>query len=152
MKLIASLAEYKKPYQYLINNLRKDVNRSTLSATNQQNYNTILKGLNSIKAELKKNRNNIEKLHQAQILRRKHRRATKVQAHIRGFLTRTRINRDRYVSVKGPNGNISIAVMPHRASGFRAIAAATEAKRLNKARLNAIHNQNARNWAAAHTN
>ena len=135
MRLIVSLAQYNRPYQQLINSLRNGTNRSTLSATNQKNYNTILKGLNAIKAELKKENNRIERLHQAQILRRKHRRATKVQAHVRGFLERKRQNKARFVPIMGPNGKISIAVRNIPTSGFRAIAAKRAAENRNLTRM-----------------
>jgi hypothetical protein len=134
MRLIASLAEYGRPYQNTINNLPRQVNRSTLSANNKKNYNTILKGLNAIKAEVKKENNRINRLRQAQILRRKTRRATKVQAHVRGFLERRRQNKARFVPTVGPNGRISIAVRNTPTSGFRAIAAkrAAENRNLNR--------------------
>lgn len=135
MRLIASLAQYGRPYQNTINNLPRRVNRSTLSANNKKNYNTILKGLNSIKAELKKENNRINRLHQAQILRRKNRRATKVQAHVRGFLERRRQNKARFVPTVGPNGRISVAVRNTPTSGFRAIAAKRAAENRNLARM-----------------
>jgi hypothetical protein len=135
MRLIASLAQYNRPYQQLINNLRTGTNRSTLNANNKKNYNTILKGLNAIKAELKKENNRIERLRQAQILRRKDRRATKVQAHVRGFLERKRQNKARFVPVMGPNGKISIAVRNIPTSGFRAIAAKRAAENRNLTRM-----------------
>ena len=135
MRLIASLAQYGRPYQNTINNLPRRVNRSTLSANNKKNYNTILKGLNAIKAELKKENNRINRLHQAQILRRKNRRATKVQAHVRGFLERRRQNKARFVPTVGPNGRISIAVRNTPTSGFRAIAAKRAAENRNLARM-----------------
>ena len=135
MRLIASLAQYNRPYQQLINKLRTGTNRSTLNANNKKNYNTILKGLNAIKAELKKENNRIERLHQAQVLRRKHRRATKVQAHVRGFLERKRQNKARFVPIMGPTGKISIAVRNIPTSGFRAIAAKRAAENRNLSRM-----------------
>ena len=133
MRLINSLAKYGQPYQNTINNLPRRVNRNTLSENNKKNYNTILKGLNAIRAELKKENNRLNQLQMAQVMKRKHRRATKVQAYVRGFLERRRQNKARYVV--GPNGRISIATVPHRASGFRAIAAKRAAEKRNLNRL-----------------
>ena len=93
MRLIASMAKYNRPYQNQINNLPRKVNRSTLSENNKKNYNTILRGLNAIQAELKKENNRLNQLRTAQVMRRKNRRATKVQAHVRGFLERKRQNK-----------------------------------------------------------
>jgi transposase len=133
MRLINNLAKYGRSYQNEINNLPRRVNRNSLSENNKKNYNTILKGLNAIRAELKKDNNRLNQLRTAQRMRIKHRRATKVQAYIRGFLERRRQNKARYVV--GPNGRISIAVVPHRASGFRAIAAKRTAEKRNLNRL-----------------
>jgi len=133
MRLINSLAEYGRPYKNTINNFSRQVNRNSLNENNKKNYNTILKGLNAIRAELKKENNRLNQLRTAQRMRIKHRRATKVQAHVRGFLERRRQNKARYVV--GPNGKISIAVVPHRASGFRAIAAKRVAENRNLNRL-----------------
>jgi len=133
MRLINSLAKYGRPYQNEINSLPRKVNRNSLSENNKKNYNTILKGLNAIRAELKKENNRLNQLRMAQVMKRQHRRATKVQAHVRGFLERRRQNKARYVV--GPNGRISIAVVPHRASGFRAIAAKRAAEKRNLNRL-----------------
>jgi len=133
MRLINSLAEYGRPYKNTINNFSRQVNRNSLNENNKKNYNTILKGLNAIRAELKKENNRLNQLRTAQRMRIKHRRATKVQAHVRGFLERRRQNKARYVV--GPNGKISIAVVPHRASGFRAIAAKRAAENRNLNRL-----------------
>lgn len=133
MRLINSLATYGRPYQNTINNLPRRVNRNTLSENNKKNYNTILKGLNAIRAELKKENNRLRQLNEAQRMKRKHRRATKAQAYVRGFLERRRQNKARYVV--GPNGRISIATVPHRASGFRAIAAKRAAEKRNLNRL-----------------
>ena len=136
MRLIASLAEYGRPYQNTINNLPRQVNRSTLSANNKKNYNTIIRGLNAIKAELKKENNRINRLQEAQRMRRKNRRATKVQAHVRGFLERRRQNKARFVPVVGPNGKVLIAVRKNvPTSGFRAIAAKRAAENRNLARM-----------------
>ena len=133
MRLINSLAEYGRPYKNTINNFSRQVNRNTLSENNKKNYNTILKGLNAIRAELKKENNRLNQLRTAQRMRIKHRRATKVQAHVRGFLERRRQNKARYVV--GPNGRISVATVPHRASGFRAIAAKRVAEKRNLNRM-----------------
>lgn len=135
MRLIASMAKYSRPYQNQINNLPRKVNRSTLSENNKKNYNTILRGLNAIQAELKKENNRLNQLRAAQVMRRKNRRATKVQAHVRGFLERKRQNKDRFVSVVGPNGRISIAVRNTPTSGFRAIAAKRAAENRNLQRM-----------------
>ena len=62
MRLIASLAKYNRPYQYMINNLSRSVNKNSLSVNNKKNYNTILKGLNAIHAELKKENNALNKM------------------------------------------------------------------------------------------
>lgn len=134
MRLINSLAKSNLPYQNRINNLPRQVNRSTLSENNKKNYNTILRGLNAIRTELKKENNRLNELRAARVTRTKHRRATKVQAHVRGFLERRRQNKARFVV--GPNGKISsVAVVPHRASGFRAIAAKRTAQNRNLVRL-----------------
>ena len=135
MRLIASLAEYGRPYQNTINKLPRQVNRSTLSANNKKNYNTILRGLNAIKAELKKENNRINRLQEAQRMRRKNKRATKVQAHVRGFLERRRQNKARFVPVVGPNGKVLIAVRNTPMSGFRAIAAKRVAEKRNLNRM-----------------
>ena len=139
MRLIESMAKYNRPYQNMINNLPRKLNRSTLSANNKKNYNTILRGLNAIKAELKKENNRLVRLREAQALLRKNRRATKVQAHVRGFLERRRQNKDRFVRVTGPNGRISIAVRNTPTSGFRAIAAKRAAENRNLARMFQSH-------------
>lgn len=134
MRLINSLATYGRPYQKYINNLPRQVNRNSLSENNKKNYNTILKGLNAIRAEVKKENNRLRQMNEARRLQRRHRRATKVQAYVRGFLERRRQNKARYVV--GPNGKVSlIAVTPHRASGFRAIAAKRVAKNRNLVRM-----------------
>ena len=133
MRLINNLAKYGRSYQNEINNLPRRVNRNSLSENNKKNYNTILKGLNAIRAELKKDNNRLRQMNEARRVQRQHRRATKVQAYVRGFLERRRQNKARYVV--GPNGRISIAVVPHRASGFRAIAAKRTAEKRNLNRL-----------------
>jgi len=135
MRLIASMAKYNRPYQNQINNLPRKVNRSTLSEDNKRNYNTILRGLNAIQAELKKENNRLNQLRTAQVMRRKNRRATKVQAHVRGFLERKRQNKDRFVPTVGPNGKVSIAVRTVPTSGFRAIAAKRAAENRNLTRM-----------------
>lgn len=135
MRLIASLAKYNRPYQYMINNIHRHYNRNSLSDNNKKNYNTILKGLNAITAELKKENNASNKLREAQRMRTKHRRATKVQAHVRGFLERKRQNKARFVPTVGPNGKISMAVRKIPTSGFRAIAAKRTAENRNLQRM-----------------
>ena len=135
MRLIASMAKYNRPYQNQINNLPRKVNRSTLSENNKRNYNTILRGLNAIQAELKKENNRLNQLRTAQVMRRKNRRATKVQAHVRGFLERKRQNKERFVPIVGPNGKVSIAVRTVPTSGFRAIAAKRAAENRNLKRM-----------------
>lgn len=141
MRLIADLAKYGRPYQNLI---PPQVNRNTLNETSKKNYNTILNGLNAIRAELKKENNRLNQMREAQRMQRKHRRATKIQAHVRGFLERRRQNRARFVPVMGPNGRISVAVRNIPTSGFRAIAAKRKAERLNKARKEAANRNAAR--------
>ena len=135
MRLIASMAKYNRPYQNQINNLPRKVNRSTLSENNKKNYNTILRGLNAIQAELKKENNRLNQMRTAQVMRRKNRRATKVQAHVRGFLERKRQNKERFVPIVGPNGKVSIAVRTVPTSGFRAIAAKRAAENRNLKRM-----------------
>jgi len=135
MRLIASMAKYNRPYQNQINNLPRKVNRSTLSEDNKRNYNTIIRGLNAIQAELKKENNRLNQLRTAQVMRRKNRRATKVQAHVRGFLERKRQNKERFVPIVGPNGKVSIAVRTVPTSGFRAIAAKRAAENRNLTRM-----------------
>lgn len=135
MRLIASLAKYNRPYQYMINNLSRSVNKNSLSVNNKKNYNTILKGLNAIHAELKKENNALNKMREAERMRTKHRRATKVQAHVRGFLERKRQNKARFVPIVGPNGNVSMAVRKIPTSGFRAIAAKRTAENRNLQRM-----------------
>jgi len=138
MRLIVSLEKSNQNYQRLINNL-KNMNRSTLNANTQKNYNTIRKGLNAIKAELKKNNNASEQRRKETLLRGKarlnKRRATTVQAHVRGFLERKKQNKERFVPVTGPNGTTSIAVRTIPMSGFRAIAAKRAAENRNRARM-----------------
>jgi len=68
-------------------------------------------------------------------MRTKHRRATKVQAHVRGFLERRRQNKARFVPIVGPNGKVSIAVRTIPTSGFRAIAAKRTAEKRNLRRM-----------------
>jgi len=111
------------------------VNKNSLSVNNKKNYNTILKGLNAIHAELKKENNRINQLREAQRMRTKHRRATKVQAHVKGFLERRRQNKARFVPIMGPNGKISIAVRNTPTSGFRTIAAKRAAENSNLRRM-----------------
>lgn len=135
MRLVVSLANYERPYQHLINNLPRNVNRNTLSNNNKKNYNTIRKGLNAIRAEVKKNNNRLNRMREEQIKRRKNRRVSKVQAHVRGFLERKRQNKNRFVPVIGPNGKVSVAVRNTPTSGFRAIAAKRQAERRNLARM-----------------
>jgi len=129
------MAKYNRPYQNQINNLPRKVNRRTISETNKKNYNTILRGLNAIQAELKKENNRLNQLRTAQVMRRKNRRATKVQAHVRGFLERKRQNKERFVPIVGPNGKVSIAVRTVPTSGFRAIAAKRAAENRNLKRM-----------------
>jgi hypothetical protein len=129
------MAKYNRPYQNQINNLPRKVNRSTLSENNKKNYNTILRGLNAIQAELKKENNRLNQMRTAQVMRRKNRRATKVQAHVRGFLERKRQNKERFVPIVGPNGKVSIAVRTVPTSGFRAIAAKRAAENRNLKRM-----------------
>jgi hypothetical protein len=136
MRLIDSLAKNGRPYQNTINNVRRQVNRNTLSEINKKNYNTILKGLNAIKAELKKENNRLNQMRMAQVMKRQHRRATKVQAYVRGFLERKRQNKARFVPIIGPNGKVSIAVRKNvPTSGFRAIAAKRAAENRNLKRM-----------------
>lgn len=135
MRLIASVANAKQPYQYMINNIRRHYTRNNLSENNKKNYNTILKGLNAIKAELKKENNALNKLREAQRMRTKHRRATTVQAHVRGFLERKRQNKARFVPMVGPNGKVFMAVRQIPTSGFRAITAKRAAEKRNLNRM-----------------
>jgi hypothetical protein len=129
------MAKYNRPYQNEINRFIRETNRNALNNRNKKNYNTIVKGLNAIRAELKKENNRLDKLRQAQIMQRKHRRATKVQAHVRGFLERKRQNKSRFVPVMSPNGKMSVAVRTIPTSGFRAIAAKRAAEKRNLNRL-----------------
>ena len=136
MRLIVSMEKSNQNYQRLINNLP---NRSTLNANTQKNYNTIRKGINAIKAELKKNNNAAKQRQNAMLLRgkarRNTRRATTVQAHVRGFLERKKQNKARFVPVTGPNGTMSIAVRTTPTSGFRRIAAKRAAENRNRSRM-----------------
>lgn len=135
MRLIESMAKYNRPYQAEINRFISETNRNALNNRNKKNYNTIVKGLNAIRAELKKENNRFNRLREAQVMQRKHRRATKVQAHVRGFLERKRQNKSRFVPVVGPNGKVSVAVRTIPTSGFRAIAAKRAAEKRNLNRL-----------------
>ena len=146
MRLIASLAQYGRPYQNQINQINQllGVKRNNLSENNKNKYNTIKKGLNAIQAELKKENNRLNRMREAQRMQRKHRKATKIQAYVRGFLERRRQNRARFVPVMGPNGRISIAVRNIPTSGFRAIAAKRKVERLNRARKEAANRNAAR--------
>jgi len=135
MRLIVSMEKYNKNYQNLINKLPNQVNRSTLGVNNRNNYNTIIKGINAIKNAIKKNNEEIERYIKERVVKRKHRRATKVQAHVRGFLERKKQNKARFVPVTGPNGTMSIAVRTIPTSGFRAIAAKRAAEKRNLNRM-----------------
>lgn len=135
MRLIVSMEKYNKNYQNLINKLPNQVNMSTLGVNNRKNYNTILKGINAIKNAIKKNNEAADRYRQALALRRKNRKATKIQAHVRGFLERKQQNKARFVPVTGPNGTMSIAVRTIPTSGFRAIAAKRAAENRNLARM-----------------
>jgi hypothetical protein len=129
------MEKYNKNYQNLINKLPNQVNRSTLGVNNRNNYNTIIKGINAIKNAIKKNNEEIERYIKERVVKRKHRRATKVQAHVRGFLERKKQNKARFVPVTGPNGTMSIAVRTIPTSGFRAIAAKRAAEKRNLNRM-----------------
>jgi hypothetical protein len=129
------MEKYNKNYQNLINKLPNQVNRSTLGVNNRKNYNTIIKGINAIKNAIKKNNEEIERYIQERVVRRKNRRATKVQAHVRGFLERKQQNKARFVPVTGPNGTMSIAVRTIPTSGFRSIAAKRAAEKRNLNRM-----------------
>jgi hypothetical protein len=135
MRLIVSMEKYNKNYQNLINKLPNQVNMSTLGVNNRKNYNTILKGINAIKNAIKKNNEAADRYRQALALRRKNRKATKIQAHVRGFLERKQQNKARFVPVTGPNGTMSIAVRTIPTSGFRAIAAKRAAEKRNLNRM-----------------
>ena len=135
MRLIVSMEKYNKNYQNLINKLPNQVNRSTLGVNNRNNYNTIIKGINAIKNVIKKNNEEIERYIKERVVKRKHRRATKVQAHVRGFLERKKQNKARFVPVTDPNGTMSIAVRTIPTSGFRAIAAKRAAEKRNLNRM-----------------
>ena len=94
--------------------------------------------------------NRRKRLREAVALSRKHKQATKIQAFVRGALTRARIEKYQRASyVKKPNGSIVAAYRPHRASAFLALG---KAIRSNRQIRNAAHNQAAQNWAAAHPN
>ena len=138
MRLIVSMEKSNQNYQGLINKLN-NMNRSTLNANTQKNYNTIRKGINAIKADLKKNNNAYDQRRKETLLRGKartnKRRATTVQAYVRGFLERKQQNKARFVPVTGPNGNTSIAVRTIPTSGFRAIAAKRAAEKRNLNRM-----------------
>jgi hypothetical protein len=129
------MEKYNKNYQNLINKLPNQVNMSTLGVNNRKNYNTILKGINAIKNAIKKNNEAADRYRQALALRRKNRKATKIQAHVRGFLERKQQNKARFVPVTGPNGTMSIAVRTIPTSGFRAIAAKRAAEKRNLNRM-----------------
>jgi len=135
MRLIVSMEKYNKNYQNLINKLPNQVNMSTLGVNNRKNYNTILKGINAIKNAIKKNNEAADRYRQALALRRMNRKATKIQAHVRGFLERKQQNKARFVPVTGPNGTMSIAVRTIPTSGFRAIAAKRAAEKRNLNRM-----------------
>ena len=135
MRLIVSMEKYNKNYQNLINKLPNQVNMSTLGVNNRKNYNTILKGINAIKNAIKKNNEAADRYRQALALRRKNRKATKIQAHVRGFLERKQQNKARFVPVTGPNGTMSIAIRTIPTSGFRAIAAKRAAEKRNMNRM-----------------
>jgi len=134
MRLIVSMEKYNRNYQSLINKLN-NMNRNTLNANTQKNYNTIRKGINAIKNAIKKNNEAADRYRQAVALRRKNRKATTVQAHVRGFLERKQQNKARFVPVTGPNGTTSIAVRTIPTRGFRAIAAKRAAEKRNLNRM-----------------
>lgn len=108
--------------------------------------------LNTFRAFFSKHftENRRKRLREAVALTRKHKQATKIQAFVRGALTRARIEKYQRASyVKKQNGSIVAAYRPHRASAFLALG---KAIRSNKKIRNAARNQAARNWAAAHPN
>ena len=133
MRLIVSMANSKVNYKNLMN--LKNVNRSTLNANTQKNYNTIRKGLNAIKAELNKTNNAAKQRQKERINRIKARKVTTIQAHVRGVLERKKQNNSRFIRTVGPNGKMMIAVRTIPTSGFRAIAAKEQAKKLNEKRM-----------------
>jgi hypothetical protein len=118
MRLINSMATYGRNYQILINNLNKTVNQNRLQTNNsyKRHYNTIKQGLNSIREELKKENNRLNKMRAAMILARKQRRAaTTIQRHYRGRIVRKGIHvKSPYTFVVNPNGNGMLAIRNRR--------------------------------------
>jgi hypothetical protein len=124
---------------------RLTVTAKKLGGRRQNAFNTIRKFIGKRLTE-----NERKRLREAAALTRKHKQATKIQAFVRGALTRARIEKYQRASyVKKQNGSIVAAYRPHRASAFLALG---KAIRSNKKIRNAARNQAARNWAAAHPN
>jgi hypothetical protein len=118
MRLINSMATYKKNYQFLINNLNKTINQNRLQTNSsyKRQYNSIKKGIESIREELKKENNRLNKMRAAMVLARKQRRAaTTIQRHYRGRIVRKGIHvKSPYTFVVNPNGNGMLAIRNRR--------------------------------------
>jgi hypothetical protein len=109
MRLINSMATYGRNYQFMINNLNKTINQNRLrtNTSYKRQYNSIKKGINSIRDELKQENNRLNKMRAAMVLRRKHTKAAKtIQRHYRGHIVRKEIHvKSPYTLVVNPNGN-----------------------------------------------
>lgn len=118
MRLINSMATYKKNYQFLINNLNKTINQNRLQTNSsyKRQYNIIKEGIKSIREELKKENNRLNKMRAAMVLARKQRRAaTTIQRHYRGRIVRKGIHvKSPYTFVVNPNGNGMLAIRNRR--------------------------------------
>ena len=118
MRLINSMATYGKNYNFLIKNLNKTVNQNRLRTNNsyKRHYNIIKQGINSIREELKKENNRLNKMRAAMVLARKQRRAaTTIQRHYRGRIVRKGIHvKSPYTFVVNPNGNRMLATRNRR--------------------------------------
>ena len=112
------MATYKKNYQFLINNLNKTINQNRLQTNSsyKRQYNIIKEGIKSIREELKKENNRLNKMRAAMVLARKQRRAaTTIQRHYRGRIVRKGIHvKSPYTFVVNPNGNGMLAIRNRR--------------------------------------
>lgn len=125
-------------YNNLVSQVKNKVNKNKTLLENsayKRNYNAIIGGINSIRAELKKNEN-LQRValaarratYAARDKARKNYAATKIQSVFRGVMTRKRQNDNRVTKVINPNGTYSLII---KANKLRSGAALRRAKKLN---------------------
>lgn len=125
-------------YKNTVNLVRSEVNKNKTLLENsayKRNYNAIMRGINSIRVELKKNEN-LQRValatrratYAARDKVRKNAAATKIQSLVRGVMTRKRQNNNRVTKVMNPNGTYSLII---KANKLRSGAALRRAKKLN---------------------